>query len=80
MSVYLYHQEQDIQYCCFLLLIHSMHLSLTLLHSEQPKLSAVLAKRFLAILSAVDLINPVAHRKAKIVYNFGLDECNRVNE
>ena len=22
--------------------------------------------------------NPVAHRKAKIVYNFGLSECNRV--
>ena len=23
--------------------------------------------------------NPVALRKAKIVYNFGLSECNRVN-
>ena len=23
-------------------------------------------------------INPVAHRKAKIIYNFGLSECNRV--
>ena len=25
------------------------------------------------------LINPTALRKAKIVYNFGLSECNRVN-
>ena len=25
-------------------------------------------------------INPIALRKAKIVYNFGLSECNRVNE
>ena len=23
--------------------------------------------------------NPIALRKAKIVYNFGLSECNRVN-
>ena len=26
------------------------------------------------------LINPIALRKAKIVYNFGLSECNRVKE
>ena len=26
------------------------------------------------------LINPIAIRKAKIAYNFGLSECNRVNE
>ena len=25
------------------------------------------------------LLNPIALRKAKIVYNFGLSECNRVN-
>ena len=25
-------------------------------------------------------INPIALRKAKIVYNFGLSECNRVNK
>ena len=25
------------------------------------------------------LINPIAFREAKIVYNFGLSECNRVN-
>ena len=25
-----------------------------------------------------DFINPIALRKAKIVYNFGLSECNRV--
>ena len=25
-----------------------------------------------------DLFNPTAPRKAKIVYNFGLSECNRV--
>ena len=24
-------------------------------------------------------LNPIALRKAKIVYNFGLSECNRVN-
>ena len=23
-------------------------------------------------------VNPIAHRKAKIVYNFGLSECNRI--
>ena len=26
------------------------------------------------------LINPIALRKARIVYNFGLSECNRVKE
>ena len=26
-----------------------------------------------------DIFNPVAFRKAKIVYNFGLSVCNRVN-
>ena len=26
----------------------------------------------------IDLLNPIALRKAKIVYNFGLSECNRV--
>ena len=25
------------------------------------------------------MLNPIALRKAKIVYNFGLSECNRVN-
>ena len=25
------------------------------------------------------MFNPVALRKAKIAYNFGLSECNRVN-
>ena len=39
---------------------------LTLLHSERPKLSK----------SVVDLFNPIAPRKAKIVYSFGLSECN----
>ena len=29
------------------------------------------------IVSVIGL-NPIAHRKAKIVYNFGLSECNRV--
>ena len=27
-----------------------------------------------------DGFNPIALRKAKIAYNFGLSECNRVNE
>ena len=26
------------------------------------------------------LVNPIALRKAKIVYNFGLSECNRVDQ
>ena len=26
-----------------------------------------------------DMFNPIAFREAKIVYNFGLSECNRVN-
>ena len=25
-----------------------------------------------------DIVNPIALRKTKIVYNFGLSECNRV--
>ena len=25
------------------------------------------------------MVNPISLRKAKIVYNFGLSECNRVN-
>ena len=25
------------------------------------------------------MLNPIALREAKIVYNFGLSECNRVN-
>ena len=40
-----------------------MHQTLTLLHSERPKLH-----------------NPIALRKAKIVCNFGLSECNRVKK
>ena len=27
-----------------------------------------------------DIFNPIALRKAKTVYNFGLSECNRVKE
>ena len=45
--------------------------SLTLLHSERPKLYTIFA-----FLSAI--INPFTLRKAKIVNNFGLSECNRV--
>ena len=30
--------------------------------------------------SGVCCFNPAALRKAKIVYNFGLSECNRVKE
>ena len=30
-------------------------------------------------LSVKSLFNPIALRKAKIVYNFGLSECSRVN-
>ena len=39
---------------------------ITLLHSERPKLYAILA--FLS--------NPIAHGKSKIVCNFGLSECS----
>ena len=28
----------------------------------------------------VSSINPIALRKVKIVYNFGLSECNRINK
>ena len=27
----------------------------------------------------VSLLNPIALRKSKIIYNFGLSECSRVN-
>ena len=71
-------------------------ITLTLLHSERPKVYTILA-----FLSATGLttsclpplppwvptflqrenFNPIALRKAKIVYYFGLSECNnRVNE
>ena len=33
---------------------------------------------FLPILVHVLRFNPVALRKAKIVYNFGLSECNKI--
>ena len=29
-------------------------------------------------LSECEVLNPIAPRKAKTVYNFGLSECNRV--
>ena len=39
--------------------------------------------RFLAVLlfcnEMVILFNPISIRKAKIVHNFGLSECNRIN-
>ena len=35
---------------------------------------------FLIKTQASEVFNPIALRKAKIVYNFGLSECNRVNE
>ena len=31
------------------------------------------------ITKILTLFNPIALKKAKIVYNFGLSECNRVN-
>ena len=64
---------------------------LTLLHSERPKLYTILA--FLSVVRlkgnkrpchsdfcelTASVFNPTALRKAKIVYNFGLYECNRV--
>ena len=40
------------------------------------------ANSFLSVLAHTQkgVINPIALRKAKIVYNFGLSECSRVNE
>ena len=32
------------------------------------------------LIGADSFLNPIALRKAKIVYNFGLSECNRVKE
>ena len=34
--------------------------------------------QFPSTLSSLPHINPIALRKAKIVYNFGLSECNRI--
>ena len=38
------------------------------------------AKIFADLFSSARRINPIELRKAKIVCNFGLSECNRVNE
>ena len=67
--------------------------NLTLLHSERPKLYTILA--FLSAVGLISMSNadgrkllplkmhwynnPIALRKAKIVYNFGLSECSRIN-
>ena len=40
---------------------------------------AVLSDGALAFFNIVQGFNPIALRKAKIVCNFGLSECNRVN-
>ena len=34
----------------------------------------------LKILFSIEQFHPIALKKAKIVYNFGLSECNRVKE
>ena len=47
--------------------------SLTLVHSESTTFTST-KKKYTA-----DIFNPIAFGKAKIVYNFGLSECNRVN-
>ena len=36
--------------------------------------------KILTVIVQPCLYNPIAFRKAKIAYNFGLSECNRVNE
>ena len=48
-------------------------MTLTLLHSERPKLYTILA-----FLSAIGLKSESECNRVKIVYNFGLSECNRV--
>ena len=37
------------------------------------------SRLYLFIVQVYRLFNPIALRKAKIVYNFGLSECDRVN-
>ena len=37
-------------------------------------------QQLILYIGAGELINPTALRKAKIVCNFGLSECNRVND
>ena len=47
-------------------------------------ISSVLSKYtcygYLLKLSSLDSFNPIAFRKTKIVYNFGLSECSGVKE
>ena len=42
------------------------------------KKCSVLLKQVVKITNLFELLKPIALRKAKIVYNFGLSECNRV--
>ena len=51
----------------------SMHTSCLSLHTS------ILYREHCRNLEPLILFNPIALRKAKIVYNFGLSECNRVN-
>ena len=60
-------------------------MSLHLLHLILCHSDAVMYLKILSIVYYENKIyltpffNPIALRKAKIVYNFGLSECNRVN-
>ena len=60
--------------------IYGSILAFTKLYQESSRLACRLPDnlaigQFFSLLSD---INPIALRKAKIVYNFGLSECNRI--
>ena len=46
--------------------------------SKLPQWGSSVSSNRMYFLLLDDLVNPIALRKAKIVYNFGLSECNRV--
>ena len=55
--------------------IPKIQFSLTL----QTEILSTVTSDFLKQMIIVMSVNPIALRKAKVVYNFGLSECSRVN-
>ena len=53
--------------------------SIKMLHSASSRNNTITLAFTGKVAIPYDHLNPVALRKAKIVYNFGLSECNRVN-
>ena len=56
-------------------MIQIMYLYFSFIHPTFPSLSSSKLVIFLTV-----WVNPIALRKAKLVYNFDLSECNRVKE